>query len=187
MRALHDVVQSGKVRYLGASSMYAWEFARLQYTAKLNGWTEFISMQPFYNLLYREEEREMIPFCEETGVGVIPWSPLARGMLAKPNNAVGAGSAGESIRSQSDSKTKAWFAGANLEIVDAVDKVARDKKISMPLVATAWVLHKGCWPILGLNSEKRVKEAVDALKVRLTPEECRYLEAGYRPRNVEGM
>ncbi len=84
MRALHDVVQSGKVRYIGASSMYAWEFCRLQYIAKMNHWTEFISMQPFYNLLYREEEREMLPLCRAAGVGVIPWSPIARGKLAKP-------------------------------------------------------------------------------------------------------
>jgi len=189
MRALHDVVQSGKVRYLGASSMYTWEFARLQYTAKLHGWTEFVSMQPFYNLLYREEEREMIPFCKATGVGIIPWSPLARGMLAKPHNAAAGATASveKSIRSQSDVKTQLWFADANLKIVEAVEKVAKDKQVSMPLVATAWVLLKGCWPIVGLNSEKRIKEAVEALQVKLTEEEWRYLEGGYRPRNVEGM
>ncbi|KAK7753416.1 hypothetical protein SLS62_004707 [Diatrype stigma] len=188
MRALHDIVLSGKVRYLGASSMYTWEFARLQYTAKLNGWTEFISMQPFYNLLYREEEREMIPFCRETGVGVIPWSPIARGMLAKPRAANGDdGAATGSVRSQSDYKTKAWFADANLDIVDAVDKLAREKGVSMALVATAWVMHKGCWPIVGVNSEKRVREAVEALQIKLTDEECKLLEAEYRPRNVEGM
>jgi aryl-alcohol dehydrogenase-like predicted oxidoreductase len=191
MRALHEVVMSGKVRYLGASTMWTWEFARLQYTAKLHGWTEFVSMQPFYNLLYREEEREMLPFCRETGVGVIPWSPLARGMLAKPAAASSSsgGDAGDggSVRSQADTKTRKWFAEANLEIVDAVEKVAKDKGVSMALVATAWVLHKGCWPIIGLSSEKRIKEAVEALSVKLTDEECEYLEAGYRPRNVEGM
>ncbi|ETS81704.1 Putative aryl-alcohol dehydrogenase [Pestalotiopsis fici W106-1] len=192
MRALHEVVMSGKVRYLGASTMWTWEFARLQYTAKLHGWTEFVSMQPFYNLLYREEEREMLPFCRETGVGVIPWSPLARGMLAKPASSSSAvasgGNAGEgSVRSQTDTKTRKWFEDANLEIVDAVEKVAKDKGVSMALVATAWVLHKGCWPIVGLNNEKRIKEAVEALSVKLTDEECQYLEAGYRPRNVEGM
>lgn len=184
MRALHEVVVSGKVRYLGASTMWTWEFARLQYTAKLHGWTEFVSMQPFYNLLYREEEREMLPFCRETGVAVIPWSPLARGMLAKP---AAAASGDGSIRSQTDAKTRKWFEDANLEIVDAVEKVAKDKGVSMALVATAWVLHKGCWPIVGLSNEKRIKEAVEALKVKLTDEECQYLEAGYRPRNVEGM
>ncbi|KAL1844427.1 hypothetical protein VTK73DRAFT_2573 [Phialemonium thermophilum] len=188
MRALHEVVVSGKVRYLGASSMYAWEFARLQYTAQLHGWTPFVSMQPFYNLLYREEEREMLPFCRATGVGVVPWSPLARGMLAKPRNRGGdAGSGAASLRGQTDAKTRAWFADANLDIVDAVEKVARDKGVGMPLVATAWVLHKGCWPIVGLNSEQRVVETVQALQVRLSDDEMRFLEAGYRPRNVEGM
>ncbi|KAK6865910.1 NADP-dependent oxidoreductase domain-containing protein [Apiospora arundinis] len=180
MRALHEVVQSGKVRYLGASSMYTWEFARLQYTAQLRGWTEFVSMQPFYNLLYREEEREMLPFCRATGVGVIPWSPLARGMRRLQRG-------GESVRSQSDVKTKKWFADANLEIVDAVEKVAKDKGVSMALVATAWVLRQGCSPIVGLSSEKRIKETIEALKVQLTDEECKFLEAGYRPRNIEGM
>jgi aryl-alcohol dehydrogenase-like predicted oxidoreductase len=189
MRALHEVVTSGKVRYLGASTMYTWEFVRLQYIAKLNGWTEFVSMQPFYNLLYREEEREMLPFCRETGIGIIPWSPLARGMLAKPNSASGAAATGgeKSVRSQSDVKTHKWFADANLGIVDAVEKVAKDRGISMPLVATAWVLQQGCWPIVGVNSEKRVKEAVEALKIKLTDEECKFLEGGYRPRNIEGM
>ncbi|KAI7782154.1 aryl-alcohol dehydrogenase [Diaporthe eres] len=186
MRALHEVVVSGKVRYIGASSMYTWEFARLQYTAKLHDWTEFISMQSFYNLLYREEEREMLPFCRATGVGVIPWSPLARGMLAKPVNKDGTESE-KSVRSTSDSKTQKWFAGANLDIVDAVERVAKTKGVSMPLVATAWALHKDCSPIVGLSSEKRVKEAIDALKVKLTDEEMQSLEAGYRPRNIEGM
>lgn len=188
MRALHEVVVSGKVRYLGASSMWTWEFARLQYTAQLKGWTPFISMQPFYNLLYREEEREMLPFCQATGVGVIPWSPLARGMLAKSRNPESGGEKGDaSLRRQTDTKTMAWFADANLEIVDAVEKIAKDKGLTMSLVATAWVLHKGCWPIIGLNSEKRIEETIQALQVKLSDDELKFLEAGYRPRNVEGM
>lgn len=187
MRALHEVVVSGKVRYLGASTMHTWEFVRLQYIAKLNGWTEFVSMQPFYNLLYREEEREMLPFCRETGVGVIPWSPLARGMLAKPRSSSASTSGDSSIRSQADSKTQKWFADANMDIVDAVEKLARDKGVSMALIATAWVLHQGCFPIVGINSVQRIQEMVDALKVILTDEDCSLLEAGYRPRNVEGM
>lgn len=183
MRALHDVVQSGKVRYIGASSMYTWEFARLQYIAKSNGWTEFISMQPFYNLLYREEEREMIPFCQASGVGVIPWSPVARGLLTKPLN-----SAGEnSLRAQNDKKKDAWFADANLDIVKRVEEVANKKNTSMALVATAWVLQKGCWPIVGLSSVKRVNDTVQALKVKLTDDEMGYLESEYRPRAVTGM
>jgi aryl-alcohol dehydrogenase-like predicted oxidoreductase len=180
MRALHEVVQSGKVRYIGASSMYTWEFARLQHTARLRGWTEFVSMQPFYNLLYREEEREMLPFCEATGVGVIPWSPLARGLLGKPLGE-------ESARSKADSKTDKWFADANLDIVKRVEEVAKNKGVTMAAVATAWVLRKGCWPILGLSSEKRIDEAVDALAVKLTDEEAAYLESEYRPRAIQGM
>jgi aryl-alcohol dehydrogenase-like predicted oxidoreductase len=185
MRALHDVVQSGKVRYIGASSMYTWEFARLQYIARSHGWTEFISMQPFYNLLYREEEREMLPFCKASGVGVIPWSPIARGLLAKPLSSKDSGN--QSVRSQSDKKTDMWFADANLEIVNRVEKVAADKGVSMALVSTAWVLQKGCYPILGLNSEKRIKESVEALNIKFTPEELEYLESEYRPRNIQGM
>ena len=182
MRALHDVVQSGKVRYLGASSMYAWEFARLQYTAKARGWTEFVSMQPFYNLLYREEEREMLPFCRETGVGVIPWSPIARGTLTRPRE-----SKGESLRSQADAKREAWFSTANMEIVDVVEEIAREKGVSMAAVATAWVLHKGTYPILGLSSEKRVEDGLVALSVKFTDDEMNRLEAGYKPREVQGM
>ncbi|KAK1658388.1 NADP-dependent oxidoreductase domain-containing protein [Colletotrichum godetiae] len=185
MRALHDVVQSGKVRYIGASSMYAWEFARLQYIARSNGWTEFVSMQPFYNLLYREEEREMLPFCRASGVGVIPWSPIARGLLAKP--LAKEKDESKSLRSQTDKKTQAWFADANLDIVNRVEEIAKKKGVSMALVSTAWVLQQGCWPIVGLSSEKRIKETVGALKVKLTEEELEYLESEYRPRNIQGM
>ncbi|KZL82602.1 alcohol dehydrogenase [Colletotrichum incanum] len=185
MRALNDVVQSGKVRYIGASSMYTWEFARLQYIARSKGWTEFISMQPFYNLLYREEEREMLPFCRATGVGVIPWSPIARGLLAKPLSSNCEEDA--SLRSQTDKKTQVWFSDANLDIVNRVEEVARRKSVSMALVSTAWVLQKGCWPIVGLSSEERIKETIGALRVKLTEEECQYLESEYRARNIQGM
>ncbi|KXH36498.1 hypothetical protein CSIM01_05013 [Colletotrichum simmondsii] len=185
MRALHDVVQSGKVRYIGASSMYTWEFARLQYIARSNGWTEFVSMQPFYNLLYREEEREMLPFCRASGVGVIPWSPIARGLLAKP--LAKENDEGTSLRSQTDKKTQAWFADANLDIVDRVEEIAKKKGVSMALVSTAWVLQQGCWPIVGLSSEKRIKETIGALKVKLAAEELEYLESEYRPRSIHGM
>ncbi|EKG20908.1 Aldo/keto reductase [Macrophomina phaseolina MS6] len=182
MRALHDVVQSGKVRYIGASSMWAWEFARLQYIAEMRGWTKFVSMQPFYNLLYREEEREMIPFCEATGVGVIPWSPLARGVLAKP-----LGKSGETVRGKADKKAKAWNETANFDIVGRVEEVAAKRGVSMVTVSTAWVLQKGCCPILGLSSVERIRESVAILKFKLTDEETKYLEEEYRPRSVEGM
>lgn len=188
MRALHEVVQSGKVRYIGASSMYTWEFARLQYIARSHGWTEFISMQPFHNLLYREEEREMLPFCRASGVGVIPWSPIARGLLARPLPKKDGQEEGElSLRQKEDKKTDIWFADANLDIVNRVEEVAKNKGVSMALVATAWVLKQGCWPIVGLSTEARIKEVVGALQVKLTEEECAYLESEYRPRAVQGM
>jgi aryl-alcohol dehydrogenase-like predicted oxidoreductase len=178
MRALHDVVSSGKVRYLGGSSMAAWEFARLQYIARMNGWTPFASMQPFYNLLYREEEREIIPFCKAEGVGIIPWSPLARGLLGKP---VGATSA----RSEADSKTKKWFGDANLDIVKRVEELSKKKGVSMASVATAWVLRKGYNPIVGLTGVERVEQIVEAFEVELSDDDCKFLEEGYRPREVQ--
>lgn len=178
MRALHDLVCMGKVRYLGGSSMYTWEFARLQYTAKMNGWTPFTSMQPFYNLLYREEEREMIPFCDSEGIGIIPWSPLARGLLGKPLGET-------STRSEADSKTKMWFGDANLDIVRRVEELSKKKGVSMASVATSWVLRKGCCPIVGLLSVQRVEQIMEAFKVELSEDDCTYLEAEYRPRAVQ--
>ncbi|KAM5348524.1 hypothetical protein ACJ41O_008348 [Fusarium nematophilum] len=165
MRALHDVVMSGKVRYIGA---------------KLKGWTKFISMQNFYNLAYREEEREMIPFCKATGVGVIPWSPLARGLLTRPWGTA------ESDRARNDKFGAVWNATASGEVVGRVEELARKKGISMAKLSTAWVLRKGCWPILGLNKPARIEEAVEALQVRLTDDEVKYLEEEYKPRAVQG-
>ena len=180
MRALHDVVQSGKVRYIGASSMWTWEFARLQYLAEMKGWTKFISMQNFYNLVYREEEREMVPFCKATGVGVIPWSPLARGLLARPWGT------GDSDRARNDKYSAVWNAGASPEVVGRVDELARKKGVSMAVVATAWSLHKGCCPILGMNKPERIDEALGALQLRLTDEDVKFLEEEYKPRAVQG-
>lgn len=144
-------------------------------------------MQPFYNLLYREEEREMLPFCRATNIGVIPWSPIARGLLAKPMSKEGIAGNDLSLRSRMDKKKDAWFADANLEIVHRVEEIAAKKKVSMAVVSTAWVLQKECYPILGLSSEERIKEAVGALKVNLTDDELEYLESEYRPRAVQGM
>ena len=130
----------------------------------------------------------VLPFCREMGVGVIPWSPIARGWLAKPrSSALDGSSTSTSIRSQADKKSERWFADANPEIIDAVEKVAEERGVSMALVATAWVLRQGCWPILGVSSEARVHEAVQALSIKLTDEECRSLEAGYKPRGIQGM
>jgi aryl-alcohol dehydrogenase-like predicted oxidoreductase len=181
MRALHEIVASGKARYIGASSMWAWEFARLQHIAELRGWTKFISMQNFYNLVYREEEREMIPFCNATGVALVPWSPLARGLLTRPVGVT------ESLRSQGDQLADRWNRGANPEIVRRVEEVAGRKGVSMAVLATAWVLRRGCWPILGLNKTERIEEAVTALKVELADEEMEFLESEYKPREVRGF
>ncbi|KZV96940.1 Aldo/keto reductase [Exidia glandulosa HHB12029] len=187
MEALHEIVQSGKVRYIGASSMKAHEFVELQFIATRRGWTKFVSMQNFYNLLYREEEREMIPFCKKTGVGLIPWSPLACGVLTRPYHA-------DTPRSLSDQLYKNAFGAARAsktrsasldeEITNRVEKVARAKGVPMAAVATAWVLSKGASPIVGLNSEKRIREAVEALRVILTEEEVRYLEEVYEPKRA---
>ncbi|VUC35200.1 unnamed protein product [Clonostachys rosea] len=172
MRALHDVVQPGK---------YAISEPR-RCIPKSNGRTEFIPMQPLYNLLYREEEREMIPFCRSTGVGIIPWSPVARGLLTKPLDSENA-----SLRSRVDKGKAMWFADANLEIVDRVEEVANRRGVSMALVATAWVLQKGCWPIIGLSSVDSITETVQALNLRLSEDEIFFLEERYRPRAVTGI
>ncbi|KAJ5378658.1 hypothetical protein N7509_011777 [Penicillium cosmopolitanum] len=181
MRALHDLVQMGKVRYLGASSMHCWEFARLQYTAKMNNWTPFVSMQGLYNLLYREEEREMNPFCEADGVGLIPWSPLARGLLARPWEE-------KSSRAEQDQKTKQWFVGNQNEvIVNRVGDLATRKNCTMSSVAMAWLLRKGACPIVGLNSIHRIEAALEALEVNLTDDEVAYLEEPYQPLAVQAI
>ncbi|EJD45602.1 Aldo/keto reductase [Auricularia subglabra TFB-10046 SS5] len=174
MAALHDVVKNGKVRYIGASSMWAHEFATLQFTATLHGWTKFISMQNFYNLLYREEEREMIPFCNKTGVGLIPWSPIARGILARPWDR------SDTTRAASDWSAKQLFGGsADEEITKRVEKVARELGVSMASVAIAWVLSKGQAPIVGLSTVRRIQEAVAAVKVKLSEEQTKFLEDAY--------
>lgn len=185
MRALNDVVESGKVRYIGASSMAAWEFQMLQNVAERNGWHKFVSMQGFYNLLNREEEREMVPYCVETGVGLIPWSPMARGVLARPLGD------GGSVRERTDGVLKGMVRGketeADREIVKRVEEVARNKGVSMAQVATAWCLAKGTNPILGLNSKERIDEAVAAVKVKLTKEEIEFLEEPYVPKAINAM
>ncbi|KAJ5259364.1 hypothetical protein N7478_012345 [Penicillium angulare] len=181
MRALHDLVEMGKVRYLGASSMHCWEFARLQYTAKMNRWNTFVSMQGLYNLLYREEEREMNSFCEAEGVGLVPWSPLARGLLARPWQE-------KSARQGQDQKTKKWFVGnQNEAIVNQVEELARKKGCAMSSIAMAWLLQKGACPIVGLNSIERVEAVLEALDIELTPDEIELLEHGYQPLAVQAI
>ncbi|KXT17270.1 hypothetical protein AC579_554 [Pseudocercospora musae] len=174
MEALHDLVKMGKVHYIGASSMCCWQFARLQYTAKMHGWTAFTSMSGLYNLLYREEEREMIPFCEAEGVGLIPWSPVARGLLTRPW-------AEQTERSKKDAKTAKWFQGDQNEIiVGRVEKLAKNKHCSMSNLALAWLLHKGACPIVGLNSTSRIEAVSEALGIDLTAAEMQYLEEPYQ-------
>lgn len=185
MRVLHDVVQSGKVRYIGASSMFAWQFAELQFTATLHGWTCFVSMQNFYNLAYREEEREMIPLCQKMGVGLIPWSPIARRFLARPH-----ATQTETLRGGSDKMLKSIFmekmASADQEINQRVEKVAKEKGVSMANVAIAWSLAKGCCPIVGLSKAQRIEATVAALSVKLTEQEMKFLEEPYAPKKVAG-
>ncbi|KAH8145484.1 uncharacterized protein LAJ45_10454 [Morchella importuna] len=184
MKALHDVVESGKVRYIGASSVFAWEFQMLQNIAEKNRWTKFISMQNYYNLLYREEEREMIPYCKATGVGIIPWSPLARGVLTRPFDSR------ETVRENTDDFLKysrKQESDTDKVITGRVEEIAKKHGVSMAIVATAWVLSKGASPILGLGSVDRIDEAVKALSFKLTEEETTYLEEAYLPKVPVGI
>ena len=182
MEALHDVVKAGKVRYLGASSMWTWQFATLQHTADLHGWTRFVSMQDQYNLLQREEEREMFGLLAHQGVGSIPWSPLAAGRVARPW--------GEQSTARSQTSTDVDFAGrplfvpADVAIVDAVQQVAEARGVSMAQVALAWVLRNPVVsaPIVGATKAHHLSDAVAALDLELTEEEVTSLERPYTPR-----
>jgi aryl-alcohol dehydrogenase (NADP+) len=186
MRALHDVVQSGRVRYIGASSMYAWQFAKAQHVAIVNGWTPFVSMQNHYNLIYREEEREMIPLCIDQGIGLIPWSPLARGFLAG-NRTQDKG--GDTARSKSDSYAHSmYYSDADFAIVEQVRAVAGQHGVKPAQIALAWMLHKPgiTSPIIGASKLYQLDEAAAALEIRLTPEQTAALEAPYQPKGIYG-
>lgn len=182
MQTLNDVVRSGKVRYIGASSMKTIQFAKLQFIAEKNNWTKFVSMQNQYNLLYREEEREMIPFCKETGVGLIPYSPVAAGTLTRPYGT------GDSIRKQLDGAFNAKRIGqleSDKEIIDSVEILAKKKGVSMSQIALAWVLHQETCPIVGFSSIGRIDEAIAALDLKLTEEEVEFLEKSYVPHGAQ--
>ncbi|MEV5889176.1 aldo/keto reductase [Nonomuraea fuscirosea] len=182
MEALHDVVRAGKARYLGASSMWGWQFAKAQHVAQVNGWTRFVSMQPHYNLLYREEEREMLPLCADQGVGVIPWSPLARGVLARAGS-----SSATTVRTGSDGRIDYLYDPENdRQIVDRVAKVAADRDLPAAQIALAWLLGRPgiTAPIVGATKERHVDDAVAAVSVSLSQEEISFLEAPYRAREV---
>jgi len=185
MEALHDLVRAGKVRYIGASSMYAWQFAKLQHTADLHGWTRFVSMQDQYNLLMREEEREMHPLCLDEGVGVIPWSPLARGRLTREWGA-------ETPRTASDDFGNTLYhqqEESDRAIIDAVGAIAAERGVSRAQVALAWVLSKPAIsaPIIGATKPHHLDEAIAAVDLELTDDEIARLEAPYAPRLPEGF
>ena len=186
LEALHDVVKSGKARYIGASSMYAWQFVKMVYTSKLNGWTRFVCMQPHYNLLYREEEREMLPFCREEGIGVIPWSPLARGRLARP------WSSEPTERIKSDVYGRGLYTHTeegDKKIVDKVEALAKNKGLPQSQIALAWMLSKPVItsPIIGATKPNHLEDAVAALNVKLTADEIKELEGPYVPHAVAGV
>ncbi len=187
IRALDDVVRAGKVRYLGASSCYAWQFATALALADAMGCHRFVSMQPHYNLVYREEEREMMPLCEAEGVGVIPWSPLAQGFLAGTRSASGEG---PTKRAESDDWARKLYYGKNdLAILDRVVKLAARREVKPAQIALAWHFHKP-WvtaPIIGASKMDHLTDAVAALAIKLSPREVAYLEAPYKPHPVLGM
>jgi aryl-alcohol dehydrogenase-like predicted oxidoreductase len=182
MEALHDVVKAGKARYLGASSMWAWQFATMQHAAALNGWTPFVSMQNQYSLLQREEEREMFGLLADQGVGSIPWSPLAKGRLARPWGT-------QTRRTDTDAMGQRYAGEENEPIVDAVQKVAEERGIPMAQVALAWVMKNPSVtaPIVGPTKEHHLADAAAAVEVQLTEDEVSALEAPYTPRLPSGF
>ncbi|KAM3074967.1 hypothetical protein ACMFMG_007569 [Clarireedia jacksonii] len=179
MKALHDLVQSGKVNYIGASSMWTYQFARMQFIAEKNSWTKFVSMQNFYNLIYREEEREMIKFCKETGVALIPYGVLGNSLLSKPLDV-------ESTRSSLAKMVNRGVTDADAVIIKRIQEVAEKKGCKMSQVAAAWVKGKGCIPIIGLGSTsiERLDDACALKDIKLNEEEVRYLEEPYVPKAV---
>lgn len=180
MKALHDLVQSGKIRYLGASAMWATQFVSLQSIAEKNSWTKFISMQNYYNLCYREEEREMVRFCKDTGVGIIPFSPLFGGRLART---VGWE---ESMRSHRPTPFDNGSTDADDEIIKRVEGLAKKKGWKMSHVALAWLRSKDAIPIVGINSVARMDEAIGVRGKELSDEEVKYLEEPYVPKAIQG-
>jgi aryl-alcohol dehydrogenase (NADP+) len=186
MEALHDVVKAGKARYIGASSMFAWQFAKAQHVAERHGWTRFIAMQNHYNLVYREEEREMIPLCLDQGVGVIPWSPLARGFLAGNRSRA---SNDATPRAKSDSFAQhLYFADADFDVVERVVALAQQHDKAPAQIALAWLLHKPgvTSPIIGASKMHHLEQAVAATEIGLTAVEIAHLEEPYQPHRILG-
>lgn len=181
MEALHDLVKAGKVRYIGASSMFAWQFAKHQHIAERHGWTKFVSMQNHYNLLYREEEREMLPLCADQGVGVLPWSPLARGRLTRDWGTT-------TERSSTDNFGNRLYQDGDRTIVEAVTRIAGDRGVPRAQVALAWLLHQGtvAAPIIGAAKPQHIEDAVAAVELELSDKEIEELEQPYTPHAISG-
>lgn len=186
MEALHDLVKAGKTRYIGASSMFAWQFAKAQYVADENGWTRFVSMQNHYNLVYREEEREMIPLCLDQGVGIIPWSPLARGFLAGNRKNI---SDGPTTRSKSDQfAQEMYFEPSDFDVLDQVINLAKNLEVTPAQISLAWLLAKPgvTSPIVGASKMPHLEQAAAALDIELNDEDMAILEEAYRPHPILG-
>jgi aryl-alcohol dehydrogenase-like predicted oxidoreductase len=185
MEALNDLVRAGLVRYIGASSMYAWQFAKMQNVAERNGWTKFVSMQNHYNLIYREEEREMIPLLTDSGTGMIPWSPLARGTLTGNRTREGEKL---SKRAETDAFAETLYSERDFDIVDRVSEIAIARGVSNAQVALAWMLEKPyiTAPIIGASKMQHLEDAIAALELKLSPEEVVKLEELYQPHKISG-
>ena len=184
LEALNDVVRAGKARYIGASSMFAWQFSKMLATSDANGWARFVSMQPQYNLVYREEERKMLPLCQNEGVGVIPWSPLARGFLAGGRSAA---KEGNTERARTDEfSPRLYYRDSDFKVVDAVSEIAKARGVGNMQVALAWVLRNKTItaPIVGASKLGHLEDAVAALDLKLTDDEVKALEAHYQPKPV---
>lgn len=186
MEALNDVVRAGKARYIGASSMFAWQFAKAQHIAESQGWTKFVSMQNHYNLIYREEEREMIPLCVDQGVGLIPWSPLARGFLAGNRRKEGWG---DTTRSKSDTYGQTmYYREEDFRVADRAVEIAKERGVTGSQIALAWVLNKPhiSSPIIGATKMEHLDQAIAALDIKLTEDEVKRLEEPYKPHPILG-
>jgi aryl-alcohol dehydrogenase (NADP+) len=185
LEALNDVVRAGKARYIGASSMYAWQLGKALAVSEHTGWRRFVSMQNHYNLVYREEEREMIPLCVDQGLGIIPWSPLARGFLSGNRPREGAGT---TTRSRSDELALKYYQGDDFVVLDRVAKTAKEIGKTMPQVALAWMLSKTyvTAPIVGASKIPHLEQAVEALSLKLSSEQIKGLEEPYRPHPIFG-
>ena len=182
LEALHDTVRAGKVRYIGASSMYAWQFAKALYVSELNGWTKFVSMQNHYNLIYREEEREMLPLCVDQGIGVIPWSPLARGRLTRPWDT-------QTARTETDEFGKSLYRDEDREVVGRVIDLAAKRGLTPAQIALAWLLRNRAVtsPIVGITRPEQLSQALSAVDAELDDAEVAYLQEPYMPHTIAGF